>query len=325
MKLLTVDEYMKDATREVEKAGSRVYAMTLAIGREERTKDFMDSIVEASERGLDVNVAADLFTFSEFGGYFSPLKRYSKRSRSADRFTKMLINSKVNFTWLGGNHKLNPFAGLTHTKWVIVDDIVYSFGGINLYGKGAKFLDYMFKVKNKKLADILVAEHRAIVVADKGPASYTGYSANFEIGEVLIDSGKRGESVIYERACKLAEKASSILLVSQYSPTGKLADILKHKHAKMYFNTPANASFWTALMLRVSELSTGIASSYKKKQYIHAKFIIYTMPDGSKIALTGSHNFSYSGVRFGTREVELETRNQKIIAQLEDFLKNYVA
>lgn len=315
---------MKDATREVNQASSRVYAMTLAIGREERTQDFMDAIVVASEKGVDVNVAADLFTFSEFGGYFSPFKRYSKRSRSADRFTKSLIKSKVNFTWLGGNYKLNPFAGLTHTKWVIVDDIVYSFGGINLYGKGAKYLDYMFKLESKRLADALVAQHKAIVAADKSPASYAGYNANFEIGTVLIDSGRRGDSMIYERACELAEEALSILLVSQYCPTGRLADILKHKHAKMYFNTPANASFWTALMLRFSELSTGIVSSYKKQQYIHAKFMIFTMPDNSKIALTGSHNFTYSGVRFGTREVELETRNSKALTQLETFYKDHI-
>jgi cardiolipin synthase A/B len=49
------------------------------------------------------------------------------------------------------------------------------------------------------------------------------------------------------------------------------------------------------------------------------------MPSGEKIAITGSHNFSHSGVMFGTREIGLETSDPLVIDQLEQFHKTHVA
>ena len=127
--------------------------------------------------------------------------------------------------------------------------------------------------------------------------------------------------MIYERAVELAKQSKSILFVSQYCPTGKLAKILRSKKAVIYYNQPKNTHRWTKLMLRFSRLTTGLKSKYKKPTYLHAKFIVFTMESGSKVALTGSHNFSYTGVRFGTREVELETKDKHVISQLEEFFK----
>ncbi len=324
MKLLTIEEYFTDAAHEIDGAKCRVYAMTLAIAREDRTENFMKALIKSSQRGLDVNVAADTFTYSEFGGHFSPFKKRTQRSKAATAFTETLIESGVNFTWLGGNHKINPFAGVTHIKWTIVDDIVYAFGGVNLYGKGAANQDYMFKVADKKLADTLVAEQKKIISSDTSPADYTGLAAKLDYGRLMIDSGKRGDSMIYDRAVELAEKAESIVFVSQYCPTGELADYVKAKADKVYFNQPSQTPFSTSLLIRSSQLITGLRSSYHKSRYLHAKFIIFTMSDGSKIAITGSHNFSYSGVRFGTREVVLETREPKTIAQLEKYYSRFV-
>jgi len=53
--------------------------------------------------------------------------------------------------------------------------------------------------------------------------------------------------------------------------------------------------------------------------------MIFTMPDGRKIAVTGSHNFVYGGVLLGTREIALETDDKKVIRQLERFFDSYVA
>jgi cardiolipin synthase len=49
------------------------------------------------------------------------------------------------------------------------------------------------------------------------------------------------------------------------------------------------------------------------------------MPDGSKVAVTGSHNFVYGGVLLGTREIALETADPKVVRQLERFFKMNVA
>lgn len=324
MKLLTIEEYFKDAAHEIGRAKSRVYAMTLAIAREERTETFMKELIKSSERGLDVNVAADTFTYSEFGGHFSPFKKRTERSKAATAFTEDLIKAGVEFIWLGGDHKINPFAGVTHIKWIVVDDLVYTFGGVNLYGKGSINQDYMFKINDKKLANTLIAEQKKIIKADKSSSDYGGLSAKLDFGRLVIDSGQRGNSMIYDRAVELAEKAESILFVSQYCPTGELADYVKAKAEKVYFNQPSQTAFSTSLLIRSSQLITGLRSSYKKSRYLHAKFIVFTMSDNSKIAIAGSHNFSYSGVRFGTREVALETADKKIISQLEKYYNNFI-
>lgn len=324
MKLLSLSDYIQDATKEIKGASRRVYVMTLCIAKEERTKEFMEALSSAASRDVEVFVAADLFTYSEFGGHFSPFKKYTKRSRQVTDFTNSLVRAGVDFTWLGGNQAFNPFAGVTHIKWTIVDDIVYAFGGVNLYGRGAKNVDYMFKVKDALLADTLVREHKKIVQADRDPTSYQGFRKTTEFGTLLIDSGQRNQSDIYNRAVELAEQCESLLFVSQYCPTGEIAKLVKQKASGVYFNLPTNAHILTDLMIRGSQLVTGIKNQYKSHRYLHAKFIIFTMPSGKKIALSGSHNFSYGGVRLGTREVEIETHNQADIRQLEAFLKENV-
>lgn len=324
MKLLTTSEYLADASRAIARSKKRVIVMTLCISRETETQDFIDSLASAAKKGVDVSVAADTFTFSEYGGYFNPFKKWARYSRKAKKLAKTLRKSGAGFYWLGGNHRINPFAGVTHVKWTIADDIVYCFGGVNLHGRGARNLDYMFKTKDKRLADLLASEHKKITKADHEPTDYSGFYKQLGYGTLLIDSGEKNESMIYERAVELALRSKSILFVSQYCPTGRLAKILRHKKATIYYNQPKNTHRWTKLMLRFSHLTTGLKSRYKKPTYLHSKFIIFTMDDGSKVALTGSHNFSYSGVRFGTREVDLETKDKKVIAQLEDFYKNYI-
>lgn len=324
MKLLTTSDYIADASKAIAHSKERVVVMTLCISHEDETADFIDSLKVAAKKGVDVSVAADTFTFSALGGYFNPLKKWTRHSREAKKLSKTLSKNGVSFHWLGGSHRINPFAGVTHVKWTIVDDTVYCFGGVNMYGRGARHIDYMFKTNDKKLADLLANEHRNIVKTDRDPTDYSGFYKKLGYGTLLIDSGEKNESMIYERAVELAKQSSSILFVSQYCPTGKLAKVLRSKKATVYYNQPKNTHRWTNIMLRYSRLTSRLSSRYKGTKYLHAKFIVFTMEDGSKVALTGSHNFSYSGVLFGTREVELETRDAKVISQLEEFYNNYV-
>lgn len=324
MKLLTTSEYIADASHAIARSKKRIVVMTLCLSYESETSQFIDNLEAAAKRGVAVSVAADTFTFSEFGGYFSPFKKWHHHSREARKLARRLRANGARFHWLGGNWRINPFAGVTHVKWTIVDDTVYCFGGVNLYGRGAKNVDYMFKIKDRKLADLLVKEHDTIIETDREPADYSGFYKQLGYGTLLIDSGEKNESMIYERAVELAKQAESILFVSQYCPTGELTKILRRKRAMVYYNQPKNTHRWTKLMLRFSRITTGLKSRYKKQKYLHAKFIVFTMPDGSKVALSGSHNFTYSGVRFGTREVELETNDKKIIAQLEKYCVNFI-
>lgn len=324
VQLLEARSYVADLIEKINAASHRISIMSLILDDDEATHELYAALKAAAERGVVVDIAADSFTFSEFGGALNPFKRLMPRSRAARQVSDELVAAGASFTWLDDRLKLNPFAGVTHSKWSVVDDACYVFGGVNLYVEGIhNSTDYMLRLTDKQLADDITLQQQAIA-ASPAPL-YDGYKADSHIGTWYVDSGKRDDSLIYDRAVALASAATEVLFVSQYSPSGPLATILKDKKAVCYFNQPRNASFLTGLMLTVDRLKTGIHSHYKRDKYLHAKFIIYTMPSGKKIALTGSHNFSHKGVVFGTREVALETADPEIIAQLEQFFSHYIA
>ena len=144
---------------------------------------------------------------------------------------------------------------------------------------------------------------------------------------MLLDGGKINRSIIYKHAVRLAKKAESILLVSQYCPAGELARILKKKPAtSIYFNPKGSAKDpVNNIMIGTRSTVKSLTTSYRRPRYLHAKFMIGIMPDGTKLAITGSHNFSTLGVRAGTREIALETSDPGIIDQLERFFTRYVS
>jgi cardiolipin synthase len=208
----------------------------------------------------------------------------------------------------------------------VVDDTVYSFGGVNLCNEGLSYTDYMFQIQDQQLALELRDEINRLVVADGKHFAYRSHEFSFkEDSKVLLDGGFQADSIIYRRAYRYARQAKEVLVVSQYCPSGKLGRALKNTDSKLYFNKPASAKFWNKLIIRTGMIFSGHHNSYRRKNYLHAKFIIFTMPDGEKIAITGSHNFMPGSVVFGTKEIALETRDKKIIRQLEAFFAEHVA
>lgn len=322
--LLEAVQYVADLTARVQSAKKRVYIASMIINDDPSTAALIDALKKAATRGVEVNIMLDTFTFREFGGYFNPFRRHKKRSREAIETMNQLTQAGVSVTWLGPRLVINPFAGVTHIKWSVVDNMCYTFGGVNLYHDGVQgATDYMIRIQDAPLADALIQEQLAVI---KSPRPlYKGSNQTSPLGNWFVDSGIRKESFIYDRVLELAKKAESITYVSQYCPSGPLAKILSSKkHVSYYFNNPQNAPFPTSLMLQMDQHLTGIYSQYKRTKYIHAKVILFTLPDGKKIAVTGSHNFSYKGVIFGTREVALETDNPAIIGQIEDFLSEHI-
>jgi cardiolipin synthase len=324
MKLQLPGEYLEHAVASIRKAKHRITFMSLMFTDDAVTDEFVDALAEAAERGVSVRIAADLFTYGELGGHFLPFKFFTSKSRATTSTVRELTEKGVVFDWIG-RFSATPVSGRTHIKCLVVDDDVYSFGGINLYGKDiVSNNDYMFHVKDGRLADDLTHELGQIVKADKSHYAYRSHKFSFGSHMVLTDGGFQGDSIIYRRACELAEQAEDILLVSQYCPTGKLSRILKRKKAKLYFNPPTLAGPLNKIVIRTGMLFSRHRTLYTRNRYLHAKFIIFTMADGTKTALTGSHNFVYGGVLLGTREIALETSDKKIISQLEMFFKRQV-
>lgn len=324
-KLLLPADYIATAVKTISAAKHRVLFMSLMFTDDDATDEFVDALAAAAARGVSVRIAADLFTYGELGGHFLPYKFFTERSRATTSSVRELTAKGVIFDWIG-RFSSTPMTGRTHIKCLIVDDHVFSFGGVNLYGKDIlENNDYMFHVRDQRLADDMTHELNQITKADKSHYAYRSHRFSFGKHMVLTDGGFQGDSVIYRRACELTKEAASVLLVSQYCPTGKLSRLLKQRDSKLYFNPPGLASPLNKMVISLGMLFSRHKTLYTRSRYLHAKFMIFTMPDGHKVALTGSHNFVYGGVLLGTREIALETTDKKVITQLEKFFQTHVA
>lgn len=321
--LLSPHEYVKDATAAIKKAKHRISFLCMMVADDEATDAFINALNDASRRGVHVEVAADVFTYGELSGHFIPTRYFTKKTRETNTMAKEFKENNVIFNWLG-RFSNTPFTGRTHIKWCVVDDTIYSFGGVNLYDQGLENADYMFKIIDSELADTLDHEYERLIRADTGNFSYKSRSIKSRYGKVHIDGGLPFDSVIYRRACALTREADSVMYVSQYGPTGKLNRLLKKTNSKLYFNNGDHAPGINKIAIGVIHLLTRNKTLYRKKRYLHGKFMLFHMRDGRKIALTGSHNFAHGGVLLGTREVALETENAAVIGQLEAFFNDYV-
>jgi cardiolipin synthase len=324
MKLVSPEAYIQQATELINQAQHRVLLIAMVVAEHPATSELIEALKEAARRGVSVTVAADIFTYGEVNGTFLPLRYYSPGARQATAMAKALKAAGVHFSWLG-HGRLTLFNGRTHSKWCVIDNTSFTFGGVNVYQDGISNADYMFRIDNTVLANRLEKEQDNIQRAERTSTNYRSVSFPLDDSQVLFDGGIIAHSIIYSRVCELAQEAKEVLFVSQYCPTARLARILtKHPSATLYFNRPAQATSLNRFVIKLSMFFSGLRTSYTKDRYLHAKFMIFTMPDGKKIAITGSHNFAWTGVLIGTREVALETDNPAVIRQLETFFKKEI-
>lgn len=322
--LFPAAEYVAEAIRLIDKATTRITLFTMIMTEDASTEALITALCKAAERGVKVRVANDIFTLGVMSFETRGAPWRNSGIQSTKRMRRRLRRSGVSFTWIG---QLGPilYARRTHVKWFIIDDDVFSFGGVNLYKNGINNIDYMLLFHEKTLADRLDAEHSRIQRAERTSNFYRSHSFTCDQGVVLIDGGIFNNSIIYERVCMLTTQASHVLLVSQYMPTGRLGKLLDATNTDMYYNRWQQAFGMNKFLLRISGVISKRRTKYSGSGYIHAKFMIFTMPDGHKVALSGSHNFEHGGVLLGTREIALETRDPAIIAELEDYFHTYIS
>ncbi len=321
--LMLAQDYIADATELISRATTRVYLMALTIAEGRETDALISALVTAAKRGVHVHVAADVFTYADAAGTFLPQRYQSRRRRASSSLARLITEAGGTFTWLGRERGL-IFRGRTHTKFCVVDDVAYSFGGVNLDDQGATNIDYMIKVHDDRLANDLVSVYRRVQDMNAAERGHRSRVYTYGKDHVLVDGGLVGDSLIYRRALKHARKAQRVLLISQYCPTGELGEIIKTKPHEFYFNPPSNASFFNHILIRASMLTNRTSTKYRGKQYLHAKCIVFYLNNGKRVAITGSHNFVWAGVMLGTREIALQTKNPDVIDAIEDFFVTHV-
>src|SRR5665648_130647 len=117
--LLLPAEYVNEATDAIMNAKKRVSFLCMLVADDESTDALIDALNATAERGVKVDVAADVFTYGELSGHFIPTRYFTKKARQTTSMTRKFEKSSVNFNWLG-RFANTPFTGRTHVKWCVV-------------------------------------------------------------------------------------------------------------------------------------------------------------------------------------------------------------
>lgn len=302
----------------IHKAKKRVTLMAMAIQWGPEMDAVYSALFAANKRGVKVRLILDPYSLHP-AGYDFQLYKMSMRIRAHK--TQMNIDAlvaagaEVSFT---SPVSLNPFKGRCHLKAAIIDDVAFSFGGVNFRDEAFSAHDYMLRTNDARMVEYL--ESLATQVARRELADDSQWEWH-DTETVVVDGGEPGRSAIYQKACDIVRHARKVTYVSQMCPSGELAKLLQQTDYKAYFNRPTKAPFPVNISVWIDQKRSGIKNSYKGNKYIHAKLIIADMPDGSTAVLTGSHNFSWRGVAYGTQEIALCSNDAALAKELQNFVQ----
>jgi phosphatidylserine/phosphatidylglycerophosphate/cardiolipin synthase-like enzyme len=321
LQLLEAEEYYKALLKGVPKAKKRIVIAAMIVLWGERTAPIFLMLQDALKRGVKVTILLDNYTRLAF---LYGLQPRSERGQLIRQTFKMLedlggLGAKV---YCYGKIGLIPFKGRCHLKISVIDDTSYSFGGINFHDQPFDFKDYMLVCKNPDMADCL--GQLVDKVGQHNPPLVDGEVRISKEARVLFDGGLAKRSLIYERACELSARAKKVHYFSQMTPSGQLARLLSETDTTFYFNRPEQMISPISWGQAFDEQRYRIKNSYEGKEFIHAKFMLFELEGGKKALLSGSHNFSYRGVSFGTQEVELYSEDTALWDQLFRFMKRNV-
>lgn len=317
MRVLTTDAYYRELAAGFAGARRRIVLAAMLVVEGGKITPLLEALLAAQRKGIRVTVLLDRFSFMSLA-YGTLIATPRLKSRFAR--TKLLLHeleAAGGSVSIVGKNGINPYAGRMHAKVTIIDDTVYSFGGINIADHAFDAADYMLRSTIPGLADRL--EQLVAHIAGHSSVNHSEHILDRRTSW-LFDSGKRGDSLIYARACELARQARHVYYVSQMYPSGELGILLKATDCRAYYNRPGLVSPMDKLALALDSKLLPLPNHYHGQRYLHAKCILYELKDGSKALLSGSHNFSWRGVRFGTQEIALYSTDEVLWRNLYGFI-----
>lgn len=321
LKFVTAAEYYQLLAVGIPTAKNRIviHSMTLTWGP--ATEVFMPMLEDALQRGVKVLIVGDYF--SKFSANRPKLVRPNSTPKWAHtRAINYRLQDKGAQIYYVGKIGINPFKGRTHSKITIIDNTIYTFGGINFTSDSFDNHDYMLRSTSKKLADRLEELVTSIAKAKKPlPDLCEKIDKNTTL---LFDGGTVNKSVIYDKACEIVSGASKVYYVSQMCPSGKLAKAMVETDYNCYFIRATQADPPSNIALIFDKARYRIDNKYTGKGYIHAKFILCESKDGTKHLISGSNNFSWRGIAYGTKEIAIHSTDPKLWQIFYQFIQKEI-
>lgn len=321
--LLTTEQYYQALLRQIPQAKKRVVIAAMIVLWGERTAPILAMLKDAVQRGVQVTILLDNYT--RLPSLYGLQPRSSRKDRVRQTFRALEDLSRDGAqVYCFGKIGFPPYKGRCHVKITVVDDTSYSFGGVNFYDQmfGGQ-IDYMLCSKSSDVADCL--EQLVKRIGSSHPPLPDGEVPIGKDTTVLFDGGQPGRSLIYERACELSSQAQRVHFVGWATPSGPLCKLLDETKSTFYYNRPERMIRPESWAQAFDEQRYRVDNSYQGKGFIHAKYMLFELPGGKKALLSGSHNFSYRGVSFGTQEITVYSTNPALWQELHAFLQKHIA
>lgn len=212
---------------------------------------------------------------------------------------------------------MSPFAGRSHIKASIINDVVY-LGGCNL---SSMHLDAMVRFEKPETATWLYTILRKRVETPNTLEAFGIVDFTHKVDEsteIIVDVGIKRQSAIYRQAFDAIDNARDWLIIScQFFPNSKTAQRLRAAQERgvrvvpIFNHYSAHSSVHAILQHGVTArerlrmpASFFETETAKGQTFLHAKILAT-----EKEAMIGSHNYVPSGVNFGTAEIAVHSRD----------------
>lgn len=318
--VLTPYEFLWDFRKESARAKKRLWGEVMEMHSGWCIDTIADCFADASQRGLDARLNIDTYTLAY------------ERTNDKAMFAKLQrADVRLTFTNIPRvfPEKLLTQLGRNHIKMVIVDDAAY-VGGLNFNDKNFRSGDFMVKITDPKMVETLVDVFHKV--------NYQRPQEDYEVAfpdgtKMLVDAGKRGESLILDTAVQLINNAEgTVRTTTLLAPDGKLLDTLYKAHqggiiVEAITSDPRRINDIFGLVNlgnhALMQLKKKIVPMRSSLGDLHAKSLLVDAELAAcAVALFGSHNLSARGVQMGTGEIAVVSRNPRLIANLRRFYDN---
>lgn len=325
--------YLDDITKRVSatKRGDRVTIASMKFDIDTpEVKKLVEALVAAAGRGVDVLLAIDAYTFLFYGdAHPGPLFYYKKLPTKLPAVFQHRLDALEKLKAAGGHYVItnypsrrfkNPFSGRSHIKLAVINDRVY-LGGCNL--SDANQIDMMAAWDDKPTADWLAAFMNKVARIRNVAVAAKDQDLSREVDKrttLMIDVGRPDQSLIYEKAWSIMNDAQkSLFMACQYFPNGSTARLLRQAKrggvdVSIVFNHPSKHGLTHSLIQypvtwfeRLRNPPAFFSGQLPKTQpKLHAKLIA-----SEQAVMIGSHNYVPAGVKWGTAEIALLSRDPK--------------
>jgi phosphatidylserine/phosphatidylglycerophosphate/cardiolipin synthase-like enzyme len=303
-KLLKYEDFKADLLTGLKAAKKSITISVMAAYADPATEVYFQAILAAIERGVKVKIYLDNYTRTLRSENILDYIKYGiKNAKYLKNFQK--IGAEV--VWWG-RVGLNPFAGRIHQKVYLVDDTAY-VGGVN-FTFGRPKNDMMVKIVDRRLVDRINNWLNRL----KNGQKITNFYYQVDKTTTVIFNPPE-ISPIYDKLCELAQTAKKIQISSRMCPSGPVMEIFKNKSVRYYYNPIRYMTPPSRLAIWLDRRRYNVKNSYHGDKYIHAKCALID----DRIAIIGSENFNYRGVKWKTTEMGVVSSQKSLVVDVKKF------